>query len=239
MKTFVQYIMPCIIVLISFVVSYAQRTEKGEVELTSYAGEAVNVFDLREKGILEGSSYYFEEWMNMHVKFTNGKILSDYMGRYDIGTSSLEIRTESKILEIPSSIVEEFIIEKSDQSGQSIKSIQFLKLNQNPDLGGGFYEVLVKGDLSLLKGIEIDVLPPNYVTTHDAGSLNYKTVRKDAFFVSSGERADKLPNKKKKAAEMMKSYAPGSEKYILDENVNFKKQGELEALFIRLNKQGS
>ena len=118
-----------------------------------YTGEAVDAYDLRQKSLSDHELYYFEEWNDIYVKFRNGKILSGYKGRYDLMLGSLEVLRGREIVEVPSSLIEEFLIVRMvGDNVPLVDTVRFVRL-EDPDIEGSeFYEVLVEGGIALLKG---------------------------------------------------------------------------------------
>jgi len=201
-----------------------------------YTGEAVDVFDLREKTSVKGSMYYFDEWHDVHIRFANGKSLSGYKGRYDLQFKSLELKRQNEIVEVPSSLIDEFLIEREDPGAiNGIDTLRFVKISDGDLQSLGFVEVLESGPISLLRGVELEVLPANYVTTHDAGNTGSKYVQKEVLIIASEDRIDRLSSKKKESAKILEEYQEKSKDYILDQKVNFKNQDEVTELIIHLN----
>lgn len=201
-----------------------------------YTGEAVDVYDLREKSLSDKDVYYFEEWSDVLVKFRNGKLLSGYKGRYDLLIGSLEVLRGRDIVEVPASLIEEFLLVRMvGDNVPLIDTVRFVRLEDQDVESSEFYEVLVQGEIALLKGVTLHRQTPNYVPTHDAGSLQPKLVRDHEFVVVSEHGVDLLSPRRKHSEEILERHSAGSREYIRENKVNFREEIDVVRLVQHLN----
>lgn len=230
----------CLNILFCLCIAFGSNAQRGDVYRLNfsnmYTGEAVDAFDLREKSLSNKELYYFEEWNDVYVKFRNGKLLSGYKGRYDLMLGSLEILRGRDIVEVPSTLIEEFLIVRMvGENVPLIDTVRFVRLNEPKIESSEFFEVLVEGDIILLKGVTLERQSPNYVPTHDAGSLKPKLVRGEDFVVVSEDQVDILEPRRKKSEEILERYSPGCGAYIRENKVNFREEIDIVRLIQHLN----
>ncbi len=230
----------CLNVLLCLCVAVGVNAQRGDVYRWNfsnmYTGEAVNVYDLREKSLSDKDLYYFPEWNDVYVKFRNGKLLSGYKGRYDLMIGSLEVLRGREIVEVPSSLIEEFLMVRMvGDNVPLIDSVRFVRLDDDDIESSEFFEVLVQGDIALLKGVTLHRQTPNYLPTHDAGSLQPKLVREQDFVVVSESGVDLLSPRRKNSEQILERHSAGSKEYIRENKVNFREEIDVVRLVQHLN----
>lgn len=215
-----------ILIFCSFISSQAQRSREYMLSVGSnYSGEALNVFDLRDKRGAEGSFYWNDSWYDGSIKLVSGKTIKDMPLKYDLLTNGLEIQVENDIKVLPGDIVEEFIL-KEVQANNEEQYYRFIRLDFFFDvdvIDRTFYELLQEGKtVSLLRKTKTEILEPNYVVILDAGSVNSKIIKKDKLMIFDGVNLQDFPKRKGKMLKILEKYKAGVTDYYKQNKKAFK-----------------
>jgi hypothetical protein len=196
------------------------------------AGQNASTFDTRKRGGLEGELHWDERFLPCYLLLRNGLCLGPYPARYLLPTKEIEVETPrgSQYL-----------------AGGMICSARFvchadslLLLNPDTYWGGSangheLYELLEEGRISLLRRCELDILKPDYLPTHDTGSLTSRAIRKFSFYLHEGGRLLPIPRKKEEVQALFRSLAPGIEGWMAGQKLNYRDAEGLQALVRRCN----
>lgn len=207
-------ILALIITMFTYATAEAQRSRSYILAIGSnYSGEALNVFDLRDKKGTEGSFYWNEEWVDGSIKLVNGKTITDMPLKYDILSNTLEIKIRRDIKVLPGELIEEFVLISMTDVEEEIFH-RFIRLDLFFDkdvIDRTFFELLQEGkEVSLLRKTNIDVLQPNYVAILDAGTTKAKIIKKEKLMLFDGVRLTPLPKSKKRALKTLDKYKEGA-----------------------------
>lgn len=199
----------------------AQRSDQMQLRVNNlYAGEALEAFDLRPRTV-EGSLYLSDNWQRGAIKLKSGKVLNDHLMKFNLETNEIEIQLDEGVFVLSGQLVEEFTLE--DWLGSGL--LTFLSASVLPGAdpeGPDFYQVVLEGEYALLMGPGVELYRPHYVPALDAGSLNTKAVRKDAYYLSDGGATREIPNGRKAAREFFSEINQAAEQFIQAEGIRFK-----------------
>ncbi len=217
--------------ILSFSTTWAQRNQIFALAPNdSYSGEAVNVFDLRDKKDKLGSVYWNDLWADGSVKLIGGKTVNDMPLKYDLQANGLEIKVKNDIKVLPGDMIEEFIISYVHEGEEAIRH-HFIRLDLFFDkdiIDHRFYELLQEGGkLNLLRKTELETLQPNYVTALDAGSVKAKILKKEKLMVFDGARLIVLPRGKKKKLKILENYKAGISGFYEESGLKHQKMEDL------------
>ena len=190
------------------------------------ANDLVQTFDLRED-VKVTRVYMFKNWEYGQIVKSDGALTEDdYALNYDLLNEILIVKIKGKKFAFPPHMMNGFVYTNLLKEREFVK----IKMNGNNEI----FELLVKGEYSLLRTDEVEVKNSNYVPALDVGSTGQSSVIKEKFFVKVNDRMKEIPKKKKEAEALFRKYR-GFKKYSENNKTNFKKQEDLIKLFLYLN----
>lgn len=228
-----------IIILLSISMSWAQRSRDYALVVgDNYSGEALNVFDLRNKRGTVGSYYWDEEWTDGSIKLVNGKTITEMPLKYDLQSNGLEIKVKNDIKVLPGELVEEFVLTRNNSIEEEIFH-RFIRLDLYFDVDVidiSFYELLQYGKkVSLLLKTDTELLEPNYVMALDAGSVKSKIIKKEKVMIFDGAILNQLPKGKNRMLKVLQKYKPGIQAFSDENKLNPKRIDDLKKLIVFVN----
>lgn len=228
-----------IIILLSISMSWAQRSRDYALVVgDNYSGEALNVFDLRNKRGTVGSYYWDEEWTDGSIKLVNGKTITEMPLKYDLQSNGLEIKVKNDIKVLPGELVEEFVLTRNNSIEEEIFH-RFIRLDLYFDvdvIDVSFYELLQYGKkVSLLLKTDTEILEPNYVMALDAGSVKSKIIKKEKVMIFDGAILNQLPKGKNRMLKVLQKYKPGIQAFSDENKLNPKRIDDLKKLIVFVN----
>jgi len=185
-------------------------------------------------GNVIGDNYLDKKWNRANILlYQSERIVEGYSVKYDIKSDLLEIKTTLgiKVLE-----------------GKKIKSLVWVdSLTTQPHYfingadyryedvkSSGLIEVIVDGELPLLKRVEINTKKPNYNAALDVGSRDMKIYLKEVFLYAANNELVKIRNKE----DILKAAGDRSaeiESFIKVNKLNINKQPGLTRVFEFIN----
>lgn len=219
--------------------SWAQRSRDYALVVgDNYSGEALNVFDLRNKRGTVGSYYWDEEWTDGSIKLVNGKTITEMPLKYDLQSNGLEIKVKNDIKVLPGELVEEFVLTRNNSIEEEIFH-RFIRLDLYFDvdvIDVSFYELLQYGKkVSLLLKTDTELLEPNYVMALDAGSVKSKIIKKEKVMIFDGAILNQLPKGKNRMLKVLQKYKPGIQAFSDENKLNPKRIDDLKKLIVFVN----
>ncbi len=211
---------------------YAQRNNPAftvSSSSTPYHGEALNVFDLREKE-LEGEEFWFEEWMPGVAILNDSQVVEDYPLRYNIQSHMVEIQTARDIKILPASEVKLLLFNLPDNPCYFVNLPTYLEIPPY-QTSSGLSRVLYEGTYQIFQRKEGELLPANYTPALDAGNINEKIIFKDVFYLYDGRSLERLPGSRRKLIRFLADKGIEAEGFIKSEKINPKKLEDLVRLF--------
>jgi len=190
--------------------------------------EEIGTFDLREQ-IFIHQYFYNDEWMSAHIlgnEYVEGK---DLLVKYDILNQQLNVNIENVAMIAPNNVMSGFVFLGSNQKFICIEPKDWAK-------GKTFFEVIEKGEYSLLIHHSAIKQKPNYNVALDTGSKSEKVIKKEAYYLMEMDKVFEIPRKKKAAEKFFSKYSH-AKKYLKDNKVNFKKTEDLKKLVQYLNNE--
>lgn len=183
---------------------------------------------------LNGSPYLFADWANGSVKFMKGAVYEGLIKYDQISDELIYLDSNKEPLEFADPIFE-FIIEDAKGNSDSKRKVFRKGFGASPldsESNNLFFEVLVEGDVVLLKRTQktiVEQTPYNSATPvqHVKELVTYYTSEKGSFI--------KLKKPEKNLVEALNNKAPELEKYIKDKKINLKKEDDLKAVVAYYN----
>ncbi|MFD2035833.1 hypothetical protein ACFSKL_13605 [Belliella marina] len=183
--------------------------------------------------MLEGNYYLDPNWNRGSILLYNeDEILNDYFIRYQIEEDQLEVMAneEGSIVKINGVSVKNFI------SVDSVTKSQRIFMNQRDFVSDseevmGFYEVLVDGDMMLVKTTKATFRNSNYNTALMMGEKNDRIVKRDSYYYIVGDSAHAISSKMNQFLELFGDKRPEIRRYINKYNVDIKSELGLVRVF--------
>lgn len=222
--TMMKSIIASVIVLISLS-SFAQNPNDA---IIVFSGGSMRTMDIKSKPKeTKGSYYYNDKWYNGTIKLFSGEEVQAYPLKYDMKMNQIDIKVNNTIKVISIGAVKEITWLKPNGKYEILKNLSIYK-----DLEGyGFLSVLSEGKLSLLKKTELNLLDANYNTAMDVGSQSDKYVKKEIYYIKSGDEIIQIKKKKKNILNKFEDKAEKVELFASENNLNFKDDVDLEKIF--------
>lgn len=190
-----------------------------------------------------GDFYFDSLWQQGNVQFTTiipqlGGIDSDSISgiviRYNVLNNELEVlvdKSKNDIRVIKGSQMKKFAVGKGAGVQTYINAASFK--SEKPLTG--FASVLANGKLMLVRYYYPKITKPNYNPGFNTGEKNTIVRVASEFYIVSNGHAEKLNVNKKSILALMKDQGPDVEKYVKEQNVNFKSEEDLAGLFAFYN----
>jgi hypothetical protein len=187
-----------------------------------------------EPGIVIGDNYLDKKWNMANILlYQSETLIEGYPVKYDVKEDRLEIKSKSGIKVLDSKKIRNLVwvdslttqphyfVNGAEYRFEGVKSL-------------GLIEVIVDGELPLLKKAEFHVKQPNYNAALDVGSRDTKLYFKEIYLYAQGKDLIKIKNKDDvlKAAG---SYADEVESFIKVNKININKPQGLKNVFEFIN----
>jgi hypothetical protein len=185
-------------------------------------------------GGVVGDNYLDKKWNAATILlYQSETMIEGHPVKYDIKSDIVEIKSKSGIKILGGEKIKNMVWIDSLTSVPQyfVNGAEFKKDGVE---SRGLLEVLVDGDLPLLKKTEIYVKQPTYNAAMDAGSKDTKIFQKEIFFYSVDKNLMIIKNKKN-VLEAAGDRATEVETYIKANKINVNKLPDLKKVFEFLN----
>jgi len=187
---------------------------------------------------LLGNYYLDTKWNRSTLMlYKNDEILSDQWVRYNIASNQFEILTpeDDRVKTIPGLRVQNLVwVDSLHRVPRYFINGMDLKEKGAPI--SGFYEVLVDGELSLLRRTIATVKKSNYNTALMIGNKDDEIKKRDSYYYIQGDEVIEVPRSQKK---LMKLFEEDKQKevaqFIDDNDPNLKNVSGLYKVFSYYN----
>lgn len=172
-----------------------------------------------------GQYHYDKKWNAGNIYLESGDSLIAYYMRYDIMRNHLEVILDTKIMAINGSLIEAF----EWFSAERLKQEKFVTCNSYDKNNGvnGFFEVLVKGEIQLLKHKRIIELregtSPTLVNNTDSDVQAYET-----YFFTKGKKTYQIEGGKRRNLVFFNSDLLAD--YVADNRLRFSNENDLKKI---------
>lgn len=171
----------------------------------------------------EGTPYLDKDWQPADILLKNGKTIPALPVRYNVLENKMVYQDKGKtyVVGTPDSIAEikfsdRIFIYKAFEKGNTTEK--------------GFFEIVSKGKVSLLKKYEIEVLRANYSMQFDTGYKNDRLSLNQELYLQKGDQAA-VPNKKNKFLEVLSDKNTEVVHYMKKEKLSVKdKEDQIKIL---------
>ena len=161
-----------------------------------FFGEAVDVFDLRERST-EGQTFWDESWKQGLIVLKDSQQIRGYPLRYDLFNETIEIKTGQDIKVLPVYKVFAFFRFEGGDTLCFLDLASYLDLPPDPAIMG-LSQLYYEGQTVLVKHKKRELLKANYVPALDAGNVNDKIIFTDEFLLFDGQGLMRVPKRRGK-----------------------------------------
>ncbi|MGF1638479.1 MAG: hypothetical protein ACFCUU_15490 [Cyclobacteriaceae bacterium] len=124
----------------------------------------IMAFDQRYQGV-KGSPFLFNEWANVDIYFTDGKMVDSLTVKYDMVNDELITnRLDGEPWYVYKPTVKEFLIEDPEKP----LHLKFIKLEDDKSEDGKYFNVFVDGSIPLLKHTKVEFFKADYKGGYNA-----------------------------------------------------------------------
>lgn len=197
------------------------------------AGQNASTFDARKRGGLEGELHWDDRFLPCHLLLRNGQRIGPYPARYLLPTQEIEVETPRGPQYLAAGMLRAAVFVREADSLRLVNPDCYWGGSGN---GQELYELMERGSISLLRRCQLDILKPDYLPTHDTGSLTSRAIRKYSFYVHQNGQMRPIPRKKEEAQALFLSWAPGISGWLAKQKLNYRDDDDLRALVRRCNK---
>jgi hypothetical protein len=187
---------------------------------------------------LLGNYYLDSKWNKSTLMlYKNEEILTDQWLRYNISSNQFEIYTpeNDKVRTIPGLRVKNLVWVDSLHSVPRI-FINGMDLKENGSPISGFYEVLVDGELSLVRRTIATVKKSNYNTALMIGNKDDEIKKKDNYYYILDDQVIEVPRTQKKLLKLFEEDKQEEvAQYMEENNPNLKEVSGLYRVFSYYN----
>ena len=202
-----------------------------------YAGEALDVIDLRQKET-EVEAFWFEEWMPGGIILKDSQQVKGYPLRYDLYSQSLEIRTPTDVKVLAARQVQVFYLQAGETTHFFADLPAYLGIPPHPEQDN-VAKILHEGQYVLIQRKERELLKANYVPALDAGSINDKIIFVDAYYLYDGQSLERLPRSKGKLRTFLAGKGIEVADFLKEAKIHPKKPEDLIRLCQYLDSLGA
>lgn len=177
-----------------------------------------------------GDTYWDKHWgKSSLLLYKNDELVEGYVIRYDIYKNEFEFLIQKDVRVLQGTRVKNivWIDSISNQTRYMVNAKDYLE-NDVPLIG--FFEVLVEGEITLLKKIRLEILKPDFNPALNVGSKDTRIVKKQTFYYSTDNHLTKIKSKKS-LESISKENAKQMEVFIKKEGIKFTEERDLVKLF--------
>jgi hypothetical protein len=186
---------------------------------------------------LIGNYYLDNKWNKASILLYKDKeIIEGYFVRYNISTNMFEVRLEDseEVSIIPGLRVQNIVwVDSEHMVPRYFVNGMDLKEEGAPILG--FFEVLVDGQMPLVRRTNASIKESNYNQALMIGNRDDQIIKKNTYYYIWDSEVKEVPRKKRKFFSIFGDKASEMEGFAKENNVNIKDPSSLFVLFSRYN----
>jgi hypothetical protein len=150
---------------------------------------------------VQGDVYLYPEFrITTFMLYESAKLVEGHVSRYDIKNNEFDIRTPQGIRVMPGAKVRSLVWVDSvtRQPQYMMNARNFVSADGVPF--SGFFEILLDGEMMLMRKTEVIVKEPDFHPALNVGSRDYRIIKKGQLFGARGEVAFPWAGKKQDMA---------------------------------------
>jgi len=197
-------------------------------QVTVIKGGSIQTMSIQSKPKeTKGSCYYNDEWYIGTIKLFSGEEIQSYPLKYDMKMNQIDIKVNETVKIVSIGAVKEITWIKPNGKAEVLKNIGTFKGFE----GYGFFSLISEGKITLLKKTNLLIMESNYNVTMDVGTKSDNYVKKDKYYVKTGDKISEVKLKKKIILKKFKENAEKVESYITENNLKLKDENDLKQIF--------
>ncbi len=187
--------------------------------------------------LVEGNNYLDEKWNTASLLlYKDQKILEGYRTRYNIQSNVFELLepSTSSVFTIQGLRVQNVVWVDSTHNVPRyfVNGMDFL--DEGTPISG-FFEVLVDGELPLLRRTLAVFKESNYNTALMVGNRNHEILKRNTYYYLDGKNVIEVPKKTKKVFALFGEKAEQIEEYADSNSLSLRKPTSLFQIFTQYN----
>ncbi|WP_009032511.1 carboxypeptidase-like regulatory domain-containing protein [Indibacter alkaliphilus] len=186
---------------------------------------------------LEGNFYLDPSWNKASIiLYRDNEVIEGYFARYNISTNSFELRVdeEDMITTLPGLRVQNIVwVDAGAKVPRYFVNGMDFKEDGAPI--SGFFEVLVEGQLPLVRRTIASIRASNYNEALMVGERNDQIKKRNTYYYISDKNIIQVPKGKRKFFNIFGDMSEEMEEFAKDNEVNFKTPSGLFVLFTQYN----
>ncbi|MEP2668543.1 MAG: hypothetical protein ABJH04_06105 [Cyclobacteriaceae bacterium] len=187
-----------------------------------------------EPGRVVGDYYLDSKWNVASILlYGSGKVVDGYAVKYDVEGNAVEVKVGNQIKLIKVDRIESLIWYDS-VTNVPRAFVNAKSYTENGIALSGLLEVLVDGDIPLIKITTIWVKRPDYVLAFDVGSKDTQINKREVFYYAKGQELIEI-KKKKQLLELFGDKGEEVNRFIKINQLNIKEQRGLANAFLHYN----
>lgn len=161
--------------------------------------------------------------------YADDRLVEGYAARFDLHSNEFDLLTSQGVRALPGNQVRSvvWLDSVSMQPHYLVNAREFINEAQVPHVG--FFEILCRGNMMLLRKTEIEVKTPDYHPALNVGSRDFRILKKSSLYYTAGNQALLWPGKKQ-GMKLFSSKALEVSEYIKLNALDLNKEGHLRAL---------
>ncbi len=184
-----------------------------------------------EFGNVIGSYFLEDEWIPGHIDFIdNGEIKEDIRIKYRVDQYGFYIKkVQTGFAEfVPGDNIKMVTLYPFNKAQKFfINSNQYRTKNNSKD-EKTFYEILIFGEVPLLRKTEAIYRRAKYQSSLGIGKDRDEILKKTSLFISVNDRVVEIPRKLNSFLSLLPKYKKQSEEFIKNNNLSVKKESDLK-----------
>ncbi|MBW3468004.1 carboxypeptidase-like regulatory domain-containing protein [Arthrospiribacter ruber] len=186
---------------------------------------------------LEGNFYLDPKWNKASILlYRDYEVLEGYFARYNISTNTFELRVdeEDMITTLPGLRVQNIVwVDESANVPRYFVNGMDFKEDGVPI--SGFFEVLVEGQLPLVRRTIASIRSSNYNEALMVGERNDQVKKRNSYYYIQDKNIHKVPTSRKKLVAIFGEQSEEMESFIKDNSLNLKSPSGLFTIFTHYN----
>ena len=207
------------LLIIVFLITGSIKLEAQNIRLIAPAGYNIIYKEPNFAKGTEGTPYLNLDWEPADILLKNGKTIQDLMIRYNVLENKMLYQDKGKtyVVGTPDSIAEIKFLNKI---------FLYIPFEKNHTTENGFFEIVSKGKVNLLRKYEIEVLRANYSMQFDTGFKNDRLSLNQELYLQKDDHAA-VANRKNKLLEILSDKKNEVTHFINQEKLSVKDQEDL------------
>jgi hypothetical protein len=186
-----------------------------------------------------GNFYLDPKWNKANIQlYDQENILKGLLIRYNISSNTIEVKTEDseKIIIIPGNKIQNLVWldSKHRVPRYFVNGLDF-KLEGSPI--SGFFEVLVEGNLPLVRRTMASIKESNYNETLMIGNYDHEIKKRNVYYYLIKNELFPIPKKKRELFKLFHEKESMMKKMFDESQLNMKDETNLFILFTNFNSQ--